>query len=82
MCIIFSVITFRYYVDIGWCRPCASHCAACVGGREDECVICEEGYLLSRGVCLSSCPEDTYISPTGCSKCHHFCTSCSGIFVI
>lgn len=67
-----------YYVDIGWCRPCASHCAACVGGREDECVICDKGYLLSRGVCLSSCPEDTYVSPTGCSKCHHFCTSCSG----
>ncbi|KAL1117732.1 hypothetical protein AAG570_004047 [Ranatra chinensis] len=67
-----------YFSDAGWCRTCASHCGQCLGEREDQCLSCKEGYKLFAGSCLSRCPSDTFNTPWGCSKCHHFCFSCTG----
>jgi hypothetical protein len=58
--------------------PCKAECKICVNAIND-CIVCNQGSVISGRECLNSCPEGYYITVIGtCFKCDAACTRCYG----
>uniref|UniRef100_A0A8B9LCK8 Proprotein convertase subtilisin/kexin type 5 n=1 Tax=Astyanax mexicanus TaxID=7994 RepID=A0A8B9LCK8_ASTMX len=65
----------RGYPDGGECRSCAQGCASCEE-RSNNCLTCEQPYLLFKHTCVEQCPENYYVKDEECESCPHSCTHC------
>lgn len=72
----------RYYSDRGSCVKCYLSCDTCSGPRRDQCVKCPSGWLLANGECHPECPEGFFKTDFGCQKCHHYCKTCNGQYLL
>ncbi|KAF8626282.1 hypothetical protein AX15_004954 [Amanita polypyramis BW_CC] len=70
------------------CDTCGPHCTSCEipnftiasTVNQAQCTGCLPGYLLSKGQCVQSCPEGTFVSPQDnatCIPCNSECTTCA-----
>lgn len=60
------------------CDRCNSACKICVGAI-DDCIVCNEGSVISGRSCLNSCPAKSYITVIGtCFPCDPACNICTG----
>ncbi|XP_077988684.1 proprotein convertase subtilisin/kexin type 5-like isoform X2 [Glandiceps talaboti] len=66
------------------CQQCDESCYSCTGPSDEECLDCQQGYILQERKCLrgDSCGEsyyrNTYVDPPECAECHETCKTCIG----
>ena len=60
------------------CQPCNDQCLSCFGPANTQCMQCRGASMSNGGggmMCLSSCPDGAYQSPSGaCESCHDLCS--------
>ena len=65
------------------CKKCGANCQACAGAG-DTCTVCNTGFSLSRGKCVSACNPGEFAlkssdgSRSTCTACHATCKECTG----
>jgi proprotein convertase subtilisin/kexin type 5 len=60
------------------CIACSNHCITC--NSTMNCLICDAGFPLYLGVCVTNCPtQSTFLNATGnlCIECPISCLTCS-----
>lgn len=60
--------------DVSECVPCPKYCKICLVG---QCSVCEDGFDLVNGNCVSKCPDGTTrINDGSCAPCATHCVHC------
>ena len=54
-----------------------ANCIACAVGSSTDCAFCIDGYSLSNGACVTTCPSGNYSSSGLCLPCTDNCQECS-----
>lgn len=59
------------------CLSCISPCLTCL--NSSYCLSCVPGYMLSNGLCSTSCTASYYFNTTivSCASCSSFCLICN-----
>lgn len=55
------------YKGTNTCWPCTVNCDKCVGIGDNQCTVCEKGFLLEEGRCVNPCSSDHFANPTNSS---------------
>lgn len=58
------------------CLPCDVECSTC-SGSASNCITCSQGYVMSSGSCVSSCPASSVNVNNICTNCPSLCYQCS-----
>lgn len=62
----------------GKCIECNHNTDMILYKEEQKCVeICSEGYRLERGICVKTCPMNSYLEGNICWECSWNCVECS-----
>lgn len=61
------------------CLPCNVECATC-SDSASSCITCSDGYVLSSGSCVTSCPLSTVNVDNICTSCLPLCYQCSNSY--
>jgi len=53
----------------------------CSYATEEKCILCDTGFLLHDGKCVSSCPDGTFINKDtlSCDNCDSTCITCTAL---
>ena len=58
---------------------CHSSCETCFGEKDDQCLICKNGYMKKERKCSDQCPDGYYKDSNGtCQVCNSNCLTCKG----
>ena len=59
------------------CLRCYEGCSSCSGLRINQCLACENGYILFENTCRTVCPSGFYQSGLSCFPCQDGCSVCN-----
>lgn len=60
----------------GQCFDCSPACSECTGSTNQECLQCNDGYLLTGTTCNPGCAPGKFLSGGHCYACATGCLSC------